>query len=237
MRIFSGAGLHWACGYLLDEIIALPEFLAAHLDQFVGMGDMVKVVISENENLGEPPVFRFMLPGIPGNLFTILRLQSGTVILRSTSEASNSRSSSSLSNCSVPVPNIAQSDQFALFEKCALHANTGTDFHDIVIDKVPFGNGFFHRVPGHDFVKYRHRVRCRGCGQADTNAIEVLYHLAPYSRFAGGISPVTFIGNDYIERVNRNIQFPSIIFGFVVAFGLRQGKLIAQKVYGHALDS
>ena len=58
----------------------------------------------------------------------------------------------------------------------------------------------------------------RGRGQADLDGIEVIEDEAPRRKFARSVPPVTFVGDDAIEGVNRDVEFIPFVVPFVVTF-------------------
>ena len=74
-------------------------------------------------------------------------------------------------------------------------------------------------------------MACWGGSEADFDSIKVIKHLFPYACFFSGIATVTFISNNHIKGINRNVQLADIqiIPEVIKAFP-------TEKINNHSLD-
>ena len=108
--------------------------------------------------------------------------------LRSTSWASNLRSSSSRSSCSAPVAAIDQPHLLAFLEEDALEPDVGVDLHHVVIDQEALADGPLVLVAEDDVLEVAGGMGGGRGGEADADGVEVVERVAPDRKLLAGVA-------------------------------------------------
>ena len=97
-------------------------------------------------------------------------------------------------------------DCFAFFEKDAVHSHVRLDGDRLVIHQKAVENCLLDAVAKNWLAKKRDGVR-GGCGgEADLDGVEVIEGVAPDAHLLRGVTAMTFVGDDQVESVDRNVE-------------------------------
>ena len=245
-------------GDFLDEVVALAEHFAAGFHQLIGVRGVRDVVDGEDENfwkmagrlLVRVSVLRYLLDDFP-------------IALR--------RGDAALDVFGGKLPLVLQfiplflagggvnvADFLALFEKRAVHAHVGFDGDGFVVHQEAIEDGLLNIVAEHRRAKQRRGVRCRRGREANLDGVEMRERVAPETRLLQSIAAMTFVRDDEIKGVNRNVELvggpltrpsdtlsPSggegrgegeLVNIFCISTSLREATFRTEQIPRHALD-
>ena len=225
-----------AAGDLLDECVALPEFLAAEPHQLIAVGGVGQVVHGKDEDLGEAPRFLLVPIGMASDF-----LDDSAVAFRRRDLLFD------LFGGELPLVlqlvvdllagfGIDHPDLLARFEENPLEADLGFDPDDLIVHQETVLNRLFRGVTVDHLVEEGQRMGGGGGGETDFDGVEVVENIAPYGGFPGRVAPVAFIGDDDVKGVDGNIQLTRIVLEVRIVLALRKGPLPAEQIDRHPLD-
>ena len=210
--------LEWAihsARNLLNKRVPPAKDIPSNVHQLVGVGSVRQVIHCKDQGLREPAVVLLVLQCPCLQFFQNLSVRIRDLLLDLRAiELALVFQQVKLFGSRDRVDNL---DVLSFIQKNSVQADVGLDRHNVVINQKALTHRPLVLVAINDVLEVGHRVGSRCRGQANLDAVEVIERFPPDRAFLSRVASVTFIGNNQVKSVDRDVFFRCVYVNLFVS--------------------